>query len=982
MKKFLFTVFATLTIFLLTTSKAEAKQEPVLLNKDLNETVEDMFYEKDAGEDFQLNEEYVLKAYEDLDESFKFKHEHVFTTEGRSLIWMQFENEEGREMAIKGTNLISPSGDHFSIPAKDFYLMEIFEAGEWKVDIEDGVSSVYKAEIKRLKTPFVEEVEFIGPELDFEYYLDEFESFINSGGNAIIYNNEAYEYFQIQKEKKLVESLDDRKLSKIDVILDNYYQEGDEVVSISTNDVGEVVTRYKNLTLAILFEGGAGRGNVLVFNPLVFSLEEEEIAEVVDNFEKKPFEVALDEGADKFLFVLFVVTAILGVLLIYLTFTDIFRALFTEEKKFDFRMHFEDTVGFWKSFLIFLNLIVMIAGSGVYWLARKYKENTLHEKLYQSIETFLEFLESYIGVGEASSLLLAFVVIILTINAIVLSMLKWDLIIATRDKFVNKLNDLLPQWSKKFILKSGRYVGLLLVVIIITNAIVSFLPIFLNYTLICLTVLLFTLYFIVSRQKKSKKEKGLEKFFKVIIFMLPSFLFLSIIFKHITPFGINKTFTTTFIDIGKVGAPFELGRVGNRYDLTFTPKFSESDTKTRMYQRLRTNGEVNYSLTGESLDENIGPGLFFDKDFVKFKKQGNIGNLYIYAQESFKVNDSLETTIDAGKKIGIDKYSFVFNSYDPEEKRLILRNYLKEDMKAKFETKTYNLSTKGAIVFYTILDNELDLQLDFEDANEQLGRDEFIIRVEDASGNVVASKYREDDGKYVYEAKTEESIKLSEEGLEEGIYRIIISGIDIGTDYSDVGSDITFNTLKLNSSKLVVSSIESGQLSFEETKNLFFKPMEEHITKNISLETDDIVKYDCRVLGANSTEGSKSRYLKSDVESFEINHEKIERVTLACPQETIRSSYNFYSFDEGSYFYPFKYFFTEVDEVDKTVFSLSDLEVSETGDGWYESILYLEGVDYDFGKPININLDSSFVYDNKYGNTSLYEFSLDISSHK
>jgi hypothetical protein len=109
--------------------------------------------------------------------------------------------------------------------------------------------------------------------------------------------------------------------------------------------------------------------------------------------------------------------------------------------------------------------------------------------------------------------------------------------------------------------------------------------------------------------------------------------------------------------------------------------------------------------------------------------------------------------------------------------------------------KTLNISLRGEHEFVTYVQNEpLNFIFKFMDMNRTLGADTLEVLVFDTNGNVVASKFAEDDGNESADGvgSSMKSISISER-LQNGVYKIILK----------TNRDVFFREIETTQSKMV-----------------------------------------------------------------------------------------------------------------------------------------------------------------------------------
>lgn len=94
------------------------------------------------------------------------------------------------------------------------------------------------------------------------------------------------------------------------------------------------------------------------------------------------------------------------------------------------------------------------------------------------------------------------------------------------------------------------------------------------------------------------------------------------------------------------------------------------------------------------------------------------------------------------------------------------------------DVKTTNVSLRGYHQYLTyIKDETFSLEVNYMDMNRTFGKDDVNIRIYDEKGGVVLEQKREDDGNGLEDQlSSTHAVKISKAGLEEGIYRVELSG--------------------------------------------------------------------------------------------------------------------------------------------------------------------------------------------------------------
>ncbi|MBN2100754.1 hypothetical protein JW710_02580 [Candidatus Dojkabacteria bacterium] len=973
-------------VSLLLPSIAFASEKPVLIDDSVSDFIVSSLIDVSKAE--KVDEDEMLGILIDgKDERFSYGTVHKFELFSPSDVALELDVGEVSEVKGLGTELSdvsllirAPSGKEFVIGAGTMMVIDLPEIGEYELQILSKRSSAYSMMLYELKVPFITNVGVIGPYFDFEGKRTQIESYIKSGKDVVIYDNrDAEEYLDIRREKEIV-SDDVSGEAEIDDIFSDYFPSGEELENISSDLATDVLVSYRGINMVLLFEGGPGDGNIIVLNPAVLSMGWGDVSAILETVAPEAVsDEVVKSDFEKVVTLSEYVLIVLALLVSYLVVGGILMK-FVKEKEY-LRLSFKrigDNKARIGKIVLLINILVLavgliLAALGAFILNR-YETSIMHPNLWQSIEHFRIFINDYAEIERITFIPIVLGIVFLLFDLVILVWLNLDFIVKTRDFLWEKTVGRIPIRLRKLLGRVILYLSILSFMltayILLVDSPIVLRRMFLAISIIC--GLLLPAFHFREGLKLSETEEWVVKIFLVLVAVSPFALFSNTIYKYISPLGISVTESFGKSDLAS-------NSESNSYILKYSPFFEEKNVKTVVGQKLKSSGPV-YFQPESSYGRKIfdSPRLLFDKDLVNFTEKQQYGDHFVYSRSKLQRDGNLEavlsSNLDEGSFVGVDKYSYT-DSYLESEQKLVLADY--------YNSFEYNggeidqeIDISGDIIFYTVLGDVLDLEIVYDDLNNKIGLDEFVIDISDSSGNIVASTYVEDYANVLFHSDTNLSINLLKHDLDEGLYKISLRAPGYWNVAGRMSSDIVFRRIRINSDKLVFSTLDSsifgGSITFEEDTNLYFIPMETVIERSRVVGEDFFSENDCNASGSGGTPSQRDLLpiVYKDSRIFELGDESLDSISLTCLSNMISSNYTIYSFSPESYFYPFRYYFTDIDKSDEIAVSRSNLNVREI-DGWYYSEIeytdsYKLGEDIDFrflGPPDLDDFYSSYLVD-------------------
>ena len=407
--------------------------------------------------------------------------------------------------------------------------------------------------------------------------------------------------------------------------------------------------------------------------------------------------------------------------------------------------------------VIALNTILFmtaIPGLGsVYYLYTKYEANQLDSYLERSLEEFASFVENR-GLGNIYSLGAVFIAAVFIIDLIVVIWLRKDLVFKLRDKSVDSLFGGMLAQNHKIVFKSIFYLMLTSFIafgfasaFLISGALKQFLLI------ISFLLALFVLSGNLSKSLEfTDFEKKILTIYKILILLVPVLLLINIVYTFLSPFGVEKEISFQrheFDRIANLSDDFSINEYGHNFHITHDPQVYKKNTTMSLDQKFYANEEIFVSVKNRG--NTFGKSdtfLFFDEKMAELEYKKKFDKLFLYSKYDVEKKDSLYDTLsshlEAGNLLGVDKYSFTTKDFVDEESLLYTGDYYKDSvdfLEGEFKAE---LNATGKFVFYTYLKDSLDLTITYQDLNEQVGRDDYLLQVEDFKGDVVKAKYIKD----------------------------------------------------------------------------------------------------------------------------------------------------------------------------------------------------------------------------------------------
>ncbi|MBU0975326.1 MAG: hypothetical protein ABIE03_03045 [Patescibacteria group bacterium] len=959
MKRLLFSFYTICTIFcFFGRTSVNAASSPQLLNSPQADFIVNAFCKSqslDCSEN--IKQEDIVEEIFLSNEFYRFGKRHSIQIEDRAVIGLEFKlqdiyTEEEVDSILQNSNLVvkTPSQDYFAVAAKHLMVLELFERGTYEIGFVSSRTELYNVNISRLRSPFVGDFTFIDKNTDFLEYKKEFERYIELGGNAIIYGNEdLYRYFEVTEDMIVLEDFD-KLNTQIDFIFDNYYEAGDKVYQLTSDLVSQYLCEYRNIPMVLMFENSFAKGKVFILNPSLTTLEKVDIEKVFE-IGLKDVSVELLPAEDSHNYISY-----LPILLLFFIIVLIFgreaKGVITSENYFqDISARLEGAKSKLGPALVFLNIVfgifIFLFAGGMYYLNRLYVTGNLASELGNIYIQIDDFVKNY-ELGGIADLALLVITMFLLVDLALLAWIKSDLILNIRNRIVGAVQNKYSKKVRSRISTLSFVFGGLGILFLLFNRVYVVSKI--QEYIVALGVILFLLIALVfkvrNRDISCEVHKNVRKLYGVVLLLVPLSLLVSILYSHVLPFGLDKCFlwearreNSSNLEVAE--------QTASSLTFGFTPRFNQEDVSTSMTQNLRSQNSVYVELNSDTGEAE--KYLFFDQAFANFEYKIEVDSKFVYSKKkpvaAETLNNTLNSVLVPGSLLGLDLETVSFSDINSELDKFRIHDYYKDSAYEPGDLDL-DLGIAGNQVYYTILKDSLDLSISYRDENADWGRDAIVIRVSDSSGEVIVSKYVEDDNEVLNSIPKEHVIRLTAQNLPEGIYRIEIASDDFTTAKNTLSQDLIVTNIKLNSNKFVYSGLESAVLEIENIKEVYFYPLERGLSLARKKSSDSFEKV---INGGPET--FKADYWNRYY-NYKINVSALTRLSAVTDRNVLSTKYNLYSFTKDSYFYPFRYYFAQIDNVDEAVITRSNLQIHETGDNWYNSTLDIRKGDFGFGVPV------------------------------
>ncbi len=494
------------------------------------------------------------------------------------------------------------------------------------------------------------------------------------------------------------------------------------------------------------------------------------------------------------------------------------------------------------------------------------------------------------------------------------------------------------------------------------------------YSLVGFVGLLFSSFFAIKNRiwfKKMSINKKIIKIYLGALLFIPVLISIEVVGAYLGPFlSSGMSFD---INVGKELGIHEVNRNlfydYNKYSLyvRHLPSFQTSEAILKINQDLKTEETIYLGISDDKIN-NEKKYLFFDKDLSKFPSKFSMDDIWIYAKGNIETHrkdlvDILDSNLKNNALVGSDTECLTSDLLNIEKGSFLKTPPHKQ---ARGEKNKLDIDTKikGSVTFYTIVNDTLHLRIRYTDENAQVGRDDFIVKVKDYKGKIIATKYVSDDDLPLLEANQDGKVEIKKGKMRPGIYRIEI--VPFSTDGKDefLSRDIELTGIYINSSKLVFDSSYEENILLGRGTRLNFFPLESHISitpfmTNSAMDNATYLQY--------FSDQPDMSMIDFDKGPYSIQVSKIKTLKLPFEWQRIKSFYNFYSFTPESYFYPFRYYFSEIDSKDSLVLSKSDLLVSKSNSK-YKTEIVIDDINYSYyiGKNYYFNSLYSMFPNRKY----------------
>ncbi|MDD3648353.1 MAG: hypothetical protein PHS44_07715, partial [Candidatus Dojkabacteria bacterium] len=580
---------------------------------------------------------------------------------------------------------------------------------------------------------------------------------------------------------------------------------------------------------------------------------------------------------------------------------------------------------------------------GAYYLNRLYVTGNLASELGNVYLQLNYFLSNY-DLAGIFDLVLLVISVFLLIDIILLCWFKLDAISRAKDRLVNTIRNWCSPRARDLISSV-----LLILAGLLTSGLVigEFYPILeLDKGLSVLGILIMFSTALIFNGKVAGKDKATRRLFGGLFLLLPSGFLLIVLYSHLLPFGMEKTYQWRFgEEAGSEMKITEVTALSNVFELV--PRFNQKRVGETLSQKLHSKDSVYVEITSER--RGAETYLFFDKALAHFPYKTELVSNYVYSKGKFDSGENGEQALDEllpdQGNIGLDLEVLSDSSMDFKGDKFNLYDYF-DDIYSKSGRLDLELGISGNQVYYTVLNGSLDLNLTYEDANSYWGRDAMIIRVSDKNGDVVVSEFMDDDNGVFGEGPVTRNVQIVKDNIENGVYRIEVAADSLVDVKSTLSSDITVKRIQINSDKLVYSGLESDTLEIEGAHELYFLPLEKSLTVSGNNQPESF-----GLITENNFDAGGLRYWERYFD-YEISNAVLSRLEISESETIIGTKFNLYSFSKDSYFYPFKYYFTQIDRIDDVIITKSNLQVNEEGGNWYNATLDLGERDFVFGIPV------------------------------
>lgn len=777
------------SIFFHTSSVYGAESDSLhLLNNPLQSLLQETVFNEQYQVPLTVQKSDVKKIISDPGQYFTTGNKHTFVASEHTTIALMIRIQgvvsfENVESALSGSsvNITTPDGFRFSSIGKHIMIFQASQEGEYVFEIESDEAYSYTLGIFELSSPFWNAVTFLGPQFDYSNNQRDLDEYIRNGGNAVIYNNaHLLETVDVEIGEDTVREPDGYKRGVFDRVFERYYSEGQSVTNIYTTETSRVLGSYKNITLAV--EQSIGDGSVIILNPIIYTLDKDEVYFVLGNVIPAHF-YSSDEGINA-LKAMSSPVAVINILLLGVLLLFFIRFVLLSQKKEKLGIL---SVSGKKQYLRML-CIGAITGGVVFIFSVLALRNELYiyihglrltEAVYQ-----LVYLLQVAGVYHHIVLFSLLVGLYMFIGSILFVM-----------SLVKNFSFLTSEFSQR--IQSG-----------------------------------------VSFMHRHRFRHMMNSATLISIFLLLAAVMVKIstlVYSYSTPVFFERREVVEDVLSGSVSdGNLRFMQNYNSLQIEYTPFFDGAIAETTFSMQ---HNELNDSIyiTMNSKGKNPVRKLFFDKDIAHFPHKERVGPLYAYSSggtaDTFNDENSLSLALFRNPIVGVDLAGITFYSSD-EDKKLNLNKYLVSP-DAKFERNVeYDLQLSGKLVFYTVLGGDLYLDLLFDDTNQHVGRDDFSIKVLNQDNEVVASTVVPDDNVPVLQSiSCDQSVTLQEEGLPLGVYKILLNSSEVRTDQL---LDIIFKKITVNSDKFVLSSIDQSIVLVRGNTSLYYYPFESSfITQNV-----------------------------------------------------------------------------------------------------------------------------------------------------
>src|SRR3989344_5251787 len=178
---------------------------------------------------------------------------------------------------------------------------------------------------------------------------------------------------------------------------------------------------------------------------------------------------------------------------------------------------------------------------------------------------------------------------------------------------------------------------------------------------------------------------------------------------------------------------------------------------------------------------------------------------FIYYQGAYKTSDKLNNLT---KEEILEERNLVIAS----DSEILIKE--REDINFSHEISIINTSLRGGHIFYTYLDEEINLSVKKQDLNWYNGSDELLVNIYDSLGNILGNFSLDDDG--IVDSRRGNSIIMGgnfyKSGVKRGVYKIEF-----------VDFDGLIREIKINSNKIVAYN-----RIYLADSDIFFKGLEKN----------------------------------------------------------------------------------------------------------------------------------------------------------